>query len=122
MNRTATKCRYLNQDPARISDLHEELVETLAEAQAERPQREGSDALGNPEWVSYERSVMIDATIAQLIRHRLPIDADGAAKAVVAAEQQATGDSDYTSKWAIGCAEYVTQLAIAKASGNGGQS
>lgn len=122
MNRTATKRHYQDQNPTSIPDLHAELLEALTEAQSERQRRADSDPQGRPEWIGYERSVMIDATIAQLIRHQLPIDADAAVKAVTAAEEQATGHSDYASKWAIGCAEYVAALARAKAVSIGSQS
>lgn len=121
MNQAAMKRRHLKQNPTRVPDLHSELLEALTAAQEERARRDTISGRGEPEWVAYERSVMIDTTIAQLIRHELPIDADEATRAVTDAERRAQGHSDYSSKWAVGCAEYVTKVAAAKLSGKGGR-
>lgn len=102
------------QNPALISDLIPELRETLDEAQKGRSARSGVSPTGEPEWITHERAMMLDATIALLIRHQLPIDADGTAKAVTQAEENASGHSDYTQKWALGCAEYIAKIASTK--------
>lgn len=108
------KKRRSSQDPTSTRDLSRELLGDLTTAQQERDQRSAMSTSGHPQWVAYERSVMLDSTIALLVRHQLPIDADEAARAVRAAEQRAEGHSDYSAKWALGCAEYVANLAVAK--------
>lgn len=104
------------QDPTRVPDTVPELAEALAEAQEQRDQRRSVDGQLPPGWVAHERAVMFDATTALLVRHELPIDAQEVAEAVRRAEDRASGHSDYTRKWAIGCAEYIAGLATAAAS------
>lgn len=99
----------------RISDILPELHDALVVAQSDRSRRKGVSPTGELEWITYERAMMLDTTIALLIRHQLPIDADAATKAVTNAESAASGHADYTAKWALGCAEYVTELAAHKA-------
>lgn len=106
--------RRVDQDPTSIRDLSDELYRDLAAAQERRDQRPALAPSGQPEWVAYERGVMIDSTIALLIRHQLPIDADETTRAVGKAEQSASGHSDYTRTWAIGCAHHIASLAHAK--------
>ena len=103
------------QDPTRVPDMLPELAEALAEAQEQRDQRRSLDSHGAPAWVAHERAVMVDATTALLVRHELPIDAQEVAEAVARAEDRASGHSDYTRKWALGCAEYIAELATATA-------
>lgn len=104
-----------NQDPTRITDVLPELRDALAAAQTHRHERAATTSKGEPEWVVYEREVMVDATTALLIRHALPINARDIRTAVEHAEQRANGHYDYTTQWALGCAEYITGLATAKA-------
>lgn len=99
------------QDPLTVRAVSDELFHDLAAAQEERDQRALLNQSGQPEWVAYERGVMVDGTIALLIRHQLPIDADEALRAVTKAEQSAAGHSDYTRTWAIGCARYIVSVA-----------
>lgn len=99
------------QDPTHVPELVPELRDTLAAAQEERPNRQGMDSCGQPEWIAYERTVMVDVTTALVIRHGLPLKADEIHQAVTCAEDQANGHVDYTSKWAIGCAHYVAGIA-----------
>lgn len=100
-----------HQDPTRISDLLPELHNALAGAQGQRGRRRGITSNGESQWVTYERAVMVDHTMALLLRHRLPLDAGATRLAVLDAEQQAMGHFDYTSKWALGCAEYIWGIA-----------
>lgn len=95
----------------------EELHTSLVEAQQNRERRSELTADGTPEWVGYERTVMLDATTALLIRHQLPIDADEITRRVVEAEQDASGHSDYAQTWALGCAQYIHTLAAASGQG-----
>lgn len=104
------------QDPTRIKDLHAELLDALVHAQSERDQRQEWTASGELGWVVHERATMVDATTALLIRHHLPVDLDAVHAAVRKAERQASGHFDYSSKWAVGCAEYIAARAHEKAS------
>ncbi|WP_311879127.1 hypothetical protein [Microbacterium forte] len=84
------------------------LLETLRTAQQERDRRmdfvradDGSQELG---WVIFERGRMLDAV--NKLRDQsnaAPVDLDD----VVRAETSACGHSDYTSKFAIRCADLV---------------
>lgn len=114
MNSVTAKTTPRDQDPTRPADLCGELLEALTEAQAERGQRQGLDSQGARDWIAHERGVMFDATVALLIRHELPIDADAAASAVKEAELAALGHIDYSQKWALRCAEYVAEVATSK--------
>jgi hypothetical protein len=59
---------------------------------------------GDLEWVSYERSVMHDATNAIRARYRKPpVGGDE----ILSAETRACGHIDYVQKYAIGCADLV---------------
>lgn len=85
--------------------LRDQFRETLATAQAERHLRE--DVIdGEVGWVLYELHAMHQAVTqarAELGKQPLPISA------VEAAEQQAVGHSDYSSKFALYCAELVQE-------------
>lgn len=86
----------------------ESLRATLTRAQEERSQRQkfvqlenGSTELG---WVMYEREQMLTAVNAlRSAAGRPPVSVD----ALEAAETRACGHVDYTSKFAIGCADLV---------------
>lgn len=84
------------------------LRETLVAAQAVRSERPGlatlADGSSELEWVLYERTQML-AAVNALREHagKRPISV----AAVVAAETRAMGHVDYTTKFAIGCAELV---------------
>lgn len=99
------------QNPARPADTHPELRDALTDAQKQRPQRRNLNAHGELGWIAYERDVMVDATTALLVRHELPIDAAQVRVAVERAEGRAQGHVDYTSKWALGCAEHIAAIA-----------
>lgn len=99
------------QNPASAASIYPELHDALAAAQGERDQYQQVGRDGEPAWVARERTVMLDATTALLIRHRLPIDADRISTAVRRAETRASGHVDYAHKWALGCAEYVAGVA-----------
>lgn len=103
----------MTQDPARVPDIHPELRDALTSAQEQRGEREGMSSEGLPAWIAYERAVMIDATTALLVRHGLPLNSRDISQAVERSEQLACGHVDYTSKWALGCAEYVASIARA---------
>lgn len=100
-------------DPTQVHETRPELRAALAEAQAHRAEHSGLTSAGEPEWAAFERTAMLDATTALLIRHELPLNADEITKAVVAAEQAAKGHSDLSWKWATGCARYIAEVAIA---------
>lgn len=103
-------------DPALISDTLPELLDALGQARAHRQEHSGLTSAGKPEWEAFERTAMLDATTAILIRHELPLDADGITKAVTAAEQQAHRSSDYARAWALGCAQYISEMTAAQTS------
>lgn len=90
--------------------LVDEIRETLLDHRRVRgaEERTTDHAPTREETVSHERSAMLDVTLALVIRHRLPIDADAAARAVRRSE---SSDPD---AWARGCAEYVAGLAPLK--------
>jgi hypothetical protein len=89
-------------------DLVTEIESTLLESRDARALR-GTDERHPPftprELSAHERAVMLDITLALLIRHRLPIDADRAAKAVADAQ-----DPDART-WASRCADHVACIA-----------
>lgn len=84
------------------------LLDTLRAAQKDRHHRSDfvTDLDGTPElgWVLYERACMLEA-VNEL---RAKADANPVAlEALMAAETSACGHSDYTSKFAIRCADLV---------------
>ena len=84
------------------------LLDTLRSAQKERDRRSDfvTDADGTQElgWVLFERGRMLDAVNTLRARsNAAPVDLE----ALVAAETSACGHSDYTSKFAIRCADLV---------------
>ncbi|MFF1880244.1 hypothetical protein ACFVVC_02080 [Pseudarthrobacter sp. NPDC058196] len=85
-----------------------EIEQTLIDSRADRALHEDSDVHGRSEpseLSAHERAVMLDITLALLIRHRLPIDADRADKAVTNAQ---TSDA---RTWAVGCARHIALVA-----------
>ncbi|MFI9629259.1 hypothetical protein [Streptomyces sp. NPDC052042] len=58
-----------------------------------------------------ERAVTLDVTLALIIRHRLPIDADATTAAVRRAQARAAGRDDDARFWALGCAGHVSELS-----------
>lgn len=84
------------------------LLDTLRMSQREREKRSEfvTDADGGQElgWVIFERERMLEAVNALRSQaNTAPVDLD----AVVRAESSACGHSDYTSKFAIRCADLV---------------
>lgn len=88
---------------ARLHALQQEMHRTLTRAQAERHLRE--DLVdGELGWIRYERETMHNAVNqARTDRFLPPVPIE----AVERVEQQATGHSDYTKKFALYCAELV---------------
>lgn len=88
---------------AHLHALQQEMYRTLTQAQAERHLREEL-VDGELGWIRYERETM-HAAVNQARSDRglppVPIEA------VDRVEQQATGHSDYTKKFALYCAELV---------------
>lgn len=85
--------------------LRDQLLHTLTEAQEERPAREYviSGELG---WVIYERETMhraVNEARAEVGKQSLTIDQ------IEQVESLATGHSDYSSKYALYCAELVQE-------------
>lgn len=92
-------------------ELAAEIEQALLDSRALRadPEREDPEHRFTPsEMAAHERAVVLDATLALLIRHRLPIDADAATRAVREAESQDP------RAWAAGCAEHVARIAEEK--------
>ncbi|WP_314191966.1 hypothetical protein [uncultured Arthrobacter sp.] len=92
-------------------DLVPEIKQTLLDSRADRTLHENSATHGRSEQTElsdHERTVMLDVTLALLIRHRLPIDTERAAKAVADAQ---TADA---RTWAAGCARHVARVAEEK--------
>lgn len=94
--------------PLIASDLVPEIRDTLAESRrwraAEPPELRSPSA----QRAKHEESVMLDVTLALLIRHRLPIDADATQRAVHDARPQNLDDID---GWALGCAKYIASIS-----------
>lgn len=84
--------------------LRDRLLSALQVAQKERPQRLDNDGSGLPEWIAYELGVM-HGMVNQL-REELGLPPVGIEQ-VEAVEQQAVGHSDYSTKFALYCAELV---------------
>ena len=85
-------------------DCYEHLKEALAAAQYERDKRRNIGSDGQPEWIAHEFHVMHDET--NRLRARLgrgPVDAEP----IRHAEQMACGHIDYTTKFALYCADVV---------------
>lgn len=92
-------------------ELVPEIEQTLLASRADRARHESSDMHERSEQTelsAHERTVMFDVTLALLIRHRLPIDAERAVKAV--AEAQTTD----ARSWAAGCARHIARVAEEK--------
>lgn len=88
-----------------------EIEQTLLDSREDRARHEhdvGHATLAPPDLGPHEHAVMLDVTLALLIRHRLPIDADRAAKAVADAR------SPDARAWAAGCAEHIALIAQEK--------
>ncbi|WP_181273605.1 hypothetical protein [Brevibacterium oceani] len=96
--------------PLTAEDLVDEIRETLLDHRRVRTAEECATdhAPTREEVVSHERSAVLDVTLALVIRHRLPIDADAATRAVRRSE---SADPD---AWARGCADYVAGLVPLK--------
>lgn len=87
------------------------LLKKLAAAQCERPDR--SEWVDSPigrelGWVLYERRVMLDEVNRLRGERMLP---PVGVRDVERVEQSATGHSDYSRKFAYGCAELVVTEA-----------
>jgi hypothetical protein len=81
--------------------MYERMYATLTAAQTERPQRQ--DMVGDePEWVVYERDTMWEEVNAARAERGL---GPALLTDILHAEQQAVGHSDYTTKYALHCAE-----------------
>jgi hypothetical protein len=80
------------------------LLQRLSLAQEERGLRPDFTADGEPGWVAYERQVMVEATNEERERAGLPPVPPEQVRAV---ERQAEGHSDYSRKFALGCAFLV---------------
>jgi hypothetical protein len=92
-------------------ELVPEIEQTLLDSRADRALHERRGVHEHSEQTElsdHERTVMLDVTLALLIRHRLPIDADRAAKAVADAQ---TADA---RTWAAGCARHIARMAEEK--------
>lgn len=85
----------------------DEIEETLLAHRARRAAH-GDAVDGERHDDPHEPAVMLDVTLALVIRHRLPIDADRTLRAVRRARR------DSARAWAIGCAEYIAELAEQK--------
>lgn len=81
--------------------IHEDLQRRLAEAQADRVNRP-EFVNGEPEWVFHERRVMLSWTNTYRLINGLP---DVGIEEIERVERMACGHSDYTSKFALYCAE-----------------
>lgn len=89
-----------------LRNLAARLLHVLAEAQKERPQRdsltERADGTPELEWVAYERNVMK----AEVNRIRAEAGREPVSLAQIErVEGQAVGHFDYSSKFALYCAE-----------------
>lgn len=112
------------QDPGKPETLVAELFEALNQACQKRAawthrHDAKSDRSVAPFWPEHEKHVMFDATVALLIRHRLPIDLEAACAAVTNALHEAGSEaqltpSDAAHAWARGCAEYIASIARAR--------
>ncbi|MDO5865155.1 MULTISPECIES: hypothetical protein [Paenarthrobacter] len=90
-------------------ELVPEIEQALLASRADRARHESRQERSEPSDVNaHERAVMFDVTLALLIRHRLPIDADRAAKAVADAQ---TTDAH---SWAAACARHIARVAEEK--------
>lgn len=94
--------------PLLPSELVPEIRESLAESRRwralEPPELQSSPA----QRVVHETGIMLDVTLALIIRHRLPIDADAAKRAVHEARPANLDDID---GWALGCAKHVASIS-----------
>lgn len=89
------------------SPLYDRMYAALTAAQAERPKRQ--DLVGDePAWVRYERDTMWAEVNAARAEAGLPAALLGD---LIRAEQQAVGHSDYTSKYALYCAELAQETS-----------
>lgn len=95
-------------DPNAWRAAYDSLLEVLQAAQQERGRRgefvPGPDGREELAWVIYERQRMLDAVNELRAKAASsPVTLD----AVIRAETTACGHSDYTSKFAIACADLV---------------
>lgn len=87
-----------------IPSLAAELLSVLTTAQRQRPKRPAFNIRGEPEWASFERATMLHAVNEARSRRHLPPLPEATIKR---AENLALGHSDYSSKFALHCAELV---------------
>ncbi len=89
----------------RLSELRDQMLRILGEAQKLRPQK--SERIGDElEWMVYERKVMFEAVnTVRLQRNCSPI----AIEAVKRAEGCAAGHVDYSQKFPLYCAQLALQ-------------
>jgi hypothetical protein len=83
------------------SALFNQMYTALTEAQEERPNRE-EVINGELDWITYERTVMLNTVnAARAARFLPPLTVDE----IERVEMSATGHVDYTKKFALYCAE-----------------
>jgi hypothetical protein len=84
-----------------VTALYDRMYAALVAAQTERPARQ--DMVGDqPAWVRYERDTMWEEVNAARAENGLP---PVLLTVILRAEQLAVGHSDYTTKYALYCAE-----------------
>lgn len=89
------------------SPVYDRMHAALVAAQAERPKRQAM--MGDePEWVVFERGTMWTAVNAVRAENGLE---PAAMAEMLRAEQGAVGHSDYTTKYALYCAELAVKEA-----------
>lgn len=105
MTETSNQTPHSAESGAIWREAFDDLKAELAVAQDERPQRGNFPQGGELGWVRHERQVMTDLVNTLRARRGVgPVSMD----AVKSKEQLAVGHIDYTTKWAIGCADLVT--------------
>jgi hypothetical protein len=96
--------------PLTVDDLALEIEQTLLGTR-DQIRRQSLDEHGQPRVPvacdRYECSVVLDITLALLIRHRLPIDARRTELAV----RRGQRESHTPRRWAKACAEHILQVA-----------
>jgi hypothetical protein len=84
----------------------EALRDVLTQAQSVRDLRRGDDETGRPAWIGHETRVMLNEVnrLRRLFGKGPVVEAH-----INRAEQGALGHVDYSTKWAIACADLVIE-------------
>jgi hypothetical protein len=101
---------WTSQDQRDFMGLHKQFENVLSDAQKERSKRPDTVMLGGRReyaWVIFEREALFNAVNRERSARGLP---GVTLQKIMLAESMASGHSDYTTKFALYCPEFVKDL------------